>query len=177
MCIPSMHNEAPDKEKITQAGGSDSSKAATGAQNNPKLGKIFFILFFILLFILIVLFLFNERDKSESFKIADVDQYGNSLSMETDWAIMFSSTERTTKTPNAFKLHFQANHSALTSRPVKELGDIAYLTKTGRTIVWKSMFCTNELRDIMVRHKIDLAVGNLTDLDGETQSMALCLSS
>ena len=75
---------------------------------------------------------------------------------------------------NGYKLKFKTDNHALMSVAGAEPTNAAYLTNVGRTKLWSAKFCTRSLKSIMSRHKIDIVTGDLTDLKGERQSMAIC---
>lgn len=107
--------------------------------------------------------------------VSDLQKYGNAVSASTDGTVKFVSAEQTTKSPmNAFKLIFKTDHEALMSVPGAASGNAAYYTNIARTNAWSMKFRTKELKKIMLRHKIDLVIGDLTNLVGKTQSIAVC---
>ena len=114
-------------------------------------------------------------DLSYAGVIADLEKYGNSVANSTDGSITFVSEKQTTKSPmNAYKLTFRTDHEALMSVPGASSGNAAYLTNVGRTKAWSIKFCTDKLKRIMSRYKLDLVTGDLTNLESKTQSMSIC---
>lgn len=109
--------------------------------------------------------------------VSDLQKYGRALSASTDGAVRFVSAEQTMKSPmSAFKLIFKTDHEALMSVPGANSGNPAYYTNIGRTKAWSMKFCTKNLERIMLLYKIDLVIGDLTNLVGETQSISTCFS-
>ena len=105
--------------------------------------------------------------------VSDLQKYGNAVSVSTDGTVKFVSAEQTTSPMKAFKLIFKTDHEALMSVAGAASGT-AYYTNIARREAWSMKFRTKELKKIMLRHKIDLVTGFLTNLVGETQSIAFC---
>ena len=112
--------------------------------------------------------------RSETLMV-DLEKYGNAVSVTTDGTVKFVSARQTTESPtNAFQLKFETDDAALMSGLGAESGNAAYLTNVGITRAWSVRFCTDELKAIMSRYRIDLVTGNLTNLEGKTQRMSIC---
>ena len=109
--------------------------------------------------------------------IDGLEKYGRAVAASTDGTILFVSAIQTTKSPmNAFKLQFKTDEDALMSASGAAPGNAAYLANIGRTKVWSAKFCTKQLKSMMSQYKIDLVTGDLANLSGKTQSMAICWS-
>ena len=107
--------------------------------------------------------------------IEDLEKYGRTVAASTDGTILFISAIQTTKSPmNAFKLTFKTDDDALMSASGAAPGNAAYLVNIGRTKAWSAKLCTKQLKAMMSRYKIDLVTGDLANLSGKTQSMAIC---
>ena len=50
----------------------------------------------------------------------------------------------------------------------------AFYRNSAKTAVWQATFCTIQLQDLMATFRLSLVSGNLTDLDGKTQALAVC---
>jgi hypothetical protein len=90
-------------------------------------------------------------------------------------AIVFAAVIQTTEKPRrAYQIKFKTNDKALMSKPNAETDREAYLFNLGKTRAWTARFCTPELKTTMAVFGIDLVSGLLTNMEGETQSMAVC---
>ena len=107
--------------------------------------------------------------------LSDLQSYANTVVQATGGEVNSVSVEPTTREPMyAFQIRFMTTNDALMSDPNARPGNAAYLTNVGRTKAWSTRFCTPELKAIMERHAIDMVTGNLTDTNGDTQSMSIC---
>lgn len=128
-------------------------------------------------FLVLILASCTDRERSEtptpiSSVLPDLERYAASVVEATNGAVAFVSVTQTTA--DAFQIQFKSGHEALMSQPGAEPGNAAYLSNVGRTKAWSTRFCTPELKAIMSRFGVDIVTGNLTDLAGDTQSMAIC---
>jgi hypothetical protein len=154
-------------------------KIAEIKKNDEQTQKVGTIGCLSIIAILVVVFYINRSSTSDSDSasslISELEKYGSAVAVATDGAVIFVSAEQTTKSPlNAFKLQFKTDRDALMSAPGAAPGNAAYLANFGRTELWSTRFCTEELKAIMSRYKIDLVSGDLTNLKGETQSISMC---
>ena len=106
----------------------------------------------------------------------NLEKYGRQLADSTENnTITLSNVVKTTEQPmRAYKLQFQTNVNALMSDSVTNLNSIEYWTNLGKTKSWQTKFCTDELKAIMTTFEIDVVSGDLANMQGETQSMAIC---
>lgn len=109
--------------------------------------------------------------------IEDLDIFGETLGENTqNSAIRYKKTIQTTKTPlNAYKLTFTTGNKALLSIPDVKSNNSAYIANLARTELWQRKFCNTSLKPIFTKFNINIISGDLTNENGETQSLALCM--
>lgn len=109
--------------------------------------------------------------------VSRLEAYGRSLAASTpNGAVRFSSVVSTTEKPlRAYKVVFSTSVRELMSNPNGSTDRTARTENLGRTAVWQAKFCTRELKTIMARDGLDLVSGDLQNISGLTQSMALCI--
>ena len=102
--------------------------------------------------------------------------YGRQIASSSEQqTIVFAGVINTTERPRrAYQIKFKTNHRALMSEPNAEKDQQAYLSNQGKVRMWTAKFCTPELQTTMAVFGIDLVSGLLTNMEGETQSMAVC---
>jgi hypothetical protein len=102
--------------------------------------------------------------------------YGKQIASSSEQnAIVFAAVIKTTEMPRrAYQIKFKTNHKAMMSERNAEKDHNAYLINQGKVRMWTAKFCTPELKTTMQVFGIDLVSGDLTNMEGETQSMALC---
>ena len=123
------------------------------------------------LLLLFVAFYAQADDASSS-----LEKYGKQLASSTqNNAISLSTVTKTMEQPlRAYKLQFKTTAKELMATPNAQKDTTAYWTNRGKTEVWQTKFCTDQLKRIMATFRIDLVSGDLTNMSGETQSMAIC---
>lgn len=89
--------------------------------------------------------------------------------------ITYKAITQTMRTPLiAYVISFTTNDSAFHSNPAAATDNAAYVENTGKRLIWEARFCTNELKSIMRRAKINVVTGDLQNSSGKTQFMAMC---
>ena len=127
----------------------------------------------------------SERDEQSSSvltptaltarAISELEEYAATVVAATDGVVTFVSARHLMATPiNTFQITFMTTHDALMSKPNAEPGNEAFYINVGRTNLWSARFCRPELKSIISRYQMDTVTGKLTDLTGDTQSMAIC---
>lgn len=118
----------------------------------------------------------KDSSKEANDESKTLERYGWRFASSTENnAITLSNVVKTMEEPmRAYKLKFKTNTNALISEPVTHLNSVEYWTNLGKTKSWQTKFCTDELKAIMTTFGIDVVSGDLSNMQGETQSMAIC---
>jgi hypothetical protein len=114
--------------------------------------------------------------QTNSAALLDLEKYGLAIaSSALPGAVQFEEAIQTIEQPmRAYKLTFETSSPALLKSPSGEGDQVAFLKNSGKVDLWQRKFCSLGLIPIMVRHGLDLVSGDLRDLKGETQSLAIC---
>lgn len=107
---------------------------------------------------------------------ASLQSYGKRVEASSKKGIMKMDTVfKTTDTPMlAYRIDFKTSDKALLARQDAEKNRESYLLNVGVRELWKSKFCTAELRAIMYRYNVNLVSGMLKNKAGEMQFLATC---
>lgn len=107
---------------------------------------------------------------------ASLQSYGKRVEASSKKGIMKMDTVfKTTDTPMlAYRIDFKTSDKALLARQDAEKNRESYLLNVGVRELWKSKFCTVELRAIMYRYNVNLVSGMLKNKAGEMQFLATC---
>jgi hypothetical protein len=102
--------------------------------------------------------------------------YGKKIASSSEQnAIVFDTVIQTAETPRrAYQIKFKTNHQALMSEPNADKDQKAFQINQGKVRLWTTKFCTPELKTTMRAFRIDLVSGRLSNMEGETQSLAVC---
>ncbi|MDP1519862.1 hypothetical protein Q8A57_02670 [Porticoccus litoralis] len=128
--------------------------------------------------LLCVLFLsLGSTDLYAEDTLESLKSYGYRLSESTEnGAVRFVSVIKTTEFPlRAYKLTFRTALTELMSLPNADKDQKAFIANRARTELWETKFCTLELVSLMKINQIDLVSGDLTNPEGKTQSLAVCM--
>lgn len=128
-----------------------------------------------------VLFLFGEKVESSNptlpqppFEVGLMNAFGEKLQAETpDSNIVFIESVPTT--PGVYKLTFRTNLESLHSVANAATDKTANLTNQALTIVWQEKFCSPLLKQLIKdQQNITGVIGDLQNMSGETQRIAIC---
>jgi hypothetical protein len=105
-----------------------------------------------------------------------LEEYGKYIaSSSKEGAISFVAVRKTMDPPAAaYQLTFKTGVAALMSAPNAENGNAAFVKNQGLSQAWEAKFCDDRLDSLMAAWKVRYLSGDLQNLQGETQSMALC---
>lgn len=105
----------------------------------------------------------------------ELNHYGKGISASAHHNIQFVRTKHTSSSPfTAYALTFRTNKKVLMAAKDAQTNHADYVLNLGKTKIWQIKFCTDSLKKIMAVHQIDIVTGDLQNMKGETQSLALC---
>lgn len=119
----------------------------------------------------------SATTKVESLFATLLNDYGRKVAASGEPGVFkYAHVQQTMSGPFvSYVVKFSTSDISFRSEPAAATDHKAFLTNTGRRIVWEAKFCTQELREMMHLYKVNLVNGNLTDDAGETQFIASCL--
>lgn len=106
----------------------------------------------------------------------ELESYGKRISTTFDSnVIAYKSVTQTLQAPlQAYLIAFTTSDGSFLANPAAATDKAAYLENTGKRLVWSKKFCTDELKGIMRRTKINIVSGDLQNREGKSQFVAIC---
>jgi len=103
-------------------------------------------------------------------------RYGESIAASSQkGAVKVHTVIKTTQSPMlAYRVDFRTNLKSLMARQNADKNKEAYLMNVGIRELWNSKFCTDDLKNIMRKFRIDLVSGMLQNQTGEMQFLSTC---
>lgn len=106
----------------------------------------------------------------------ELQRYGKTLpdGMEAG-TLSYQKTSQTMSTPLvAYLITYASGDPALMSTPHGDTDKAAYLSNTGKRLVWETKFCTPALKEMMRGAEVNIVNGEIVDSDGHFQFGAMC---
>jgi hypothetical protein len=106
----------------------------------------------------------------------ELESYGKRISATFNSDVVaYKSVTQTLQAPlQAYLIVFTTSDGSFLANPAAANDKAAYLENTGKRLVWSKKFCTDELKGIMRRTKINIVSGELQNREGKSQFIAMC---
>ena len=119
----------------------------------------------------------HQASVDEAHRVQEaLEQYGQQLAHSIPAkSVAFSHVTHTTDQPlRAYQIQFITSRQDLMAEEISLTETTPSTRNSMRTALWQAKFCTLQLQGLMATLRLNVVSGNLTDLHGETQSMAVC---
>lgn len=105
----------------------------------------------------------------------EIHQYSNELIERANNSISSASQpEKTTDMPS-FVITYLIEKDELKTRKDADTKIISLAINNGITELWRDLFCTDELKDMIQKYDVVMITGQLVDKSGQKHSMSLCM--
>lgn len=115
----------------------------------------------------------QERTDRAALALA---RHGQQIAATSEPGVLtFRSSQKTTDAPRrAYKVVFLTRGDSMLSDPDGGTSQSGFLRNRGLALAWKAKFCTADLSSVMRQYGIGMVSGQVLDLAGDIQAIAIC---